>query len=146
MNSRLDEQLTAAVGLLPFGIRHPRVFAESGHLLDYQAPERAGVLPLPVRTYGWVAVRAWKWQAATVNGAKLPGAVAWLDAARHPMRRDGAVLWALLLLPWVVTLVLVRRHHHLDVAAETIFAVSLGLPTLWVAWAAYRGPRRSGTR
>ena len=56
------------------------------------------------------------------------------------------MLWALLLLPWVVALVLVRRHHHLDVAAVTIlFAVSLGLPTLWVTWAAYRGPRRSGT-
>ena len=56
------------------------------------------------------------------------------------------MLWALLLLPWVVALVLVRRHHHLDVAAVTIlFAVSLGLPTLWVTWAAFRGPRRSGT-
>ena len=82
-----------------------------------------------------------------VNGAKRPGRRPWLDAARHPTRRDGAVLWALFLLPWVVALVLVRRHHHLDVAAVTIlFAVSLGLPTLWVAWAAYRGPGRSGMR
>ena len=48
------------------------------------------------------------------------------------------MLWALLLLPWVVALVLVRRHHHLDVATVTIlFAVSLGLPTLWATWAAY---------
>ena len=39
-----------------------------------------------------------------------------------------------------------RRHHHLD--GETVgilVAVSLGLPTLWVAWAAYRGPRRGST-
>ena len=53
---------------------------------------------------------------------------------------------ALLLLPWVIVLVLVRRHHHLD--GETVgilVAVSLGLPTLWVAWAAYRGPRRGST-
>ena len=69
-----------------------------------------------------------------------------MNAARHPTWRDGAVLWALLLLPWVVAVVLVRRHHHLDVAAVTVvFTVSIGLPTLWVAWAAYRGSRRSGT-
>lgn len=49
------------------------------------------------------------------------------------------MLWALLLMPWVVALVLVRRHHHLDIAAVTIFsAVSLGLPTLWATWAALR--------
>lgn len=79
------------------------------------------------------------WQAASVNRARLPGRWHWLDAARHPARRDGAVLWALLLLPWVVALVLVRLHHHLDVAAITlIFAVSLGLPTLWATWAALR--------
>ena len=48
------------------------------------------------------------------------------------------------LLPWVAALVLVRSHHHLDGGAVGILvAVSLGLPTLWVAWAAYRGPRRS---
>jgi hypothetical protein len=68
----------------------------------------------------------------------------WLDAARHPTRRDGAVLWALLVLPWAIALILIRRHHHLDVGdVGVLIAVSLGLPTLWVAWAAYRGPRRS---
>ena len=51
-----------------------------------------------------------------------------------------------LVLPWVVALVLVRRHHHLDGATVGILvAVSLGLPTLWVAWAAYRGPRQGST-
>jgi hypothetical protein len=55
------------------------------------------------------------------------------------------MVWTLVVLPWVVALVLVRRHHQLDVAAVTIvFTVSLGLPTLWVTWAAYRGPRRPG--
>jgi hypothetical protein len=62
------------------------------------------------------------------------------------------VLWALLLLPWVIALVLWllwRRHHHLDVgtvvaAISGLAAVSLGSATLWVTWAAYRGPRRSG--
>ena len=53
---------------------------------------------------------------------------------------------ALLLLPGVVALVLVRCHHHLDVAVVAIlFAVSLGLPSLWVMWATYRGPRRPST-
>ena len=52
---------------------------------------------------------------------------------------------ALFLLPWVVALVLLRRHHHLDVAAVTIaVAFSVGLPPIWLAWAAYRGRRRSG--
>jgi NACHT domain len=55
------------------------------------------------------------------------------------------VLWVLLVLPWVFALILVLRHHHLDVAAVTVLvAVSFGLPTLWITWAAYRGPRRSG--
>ena len=31
------------------------------------------------------------------------------------------MLWALFLLPWVVALVLVRRHHHLDSCAVTAF-------------------------
>jgi hypothetical protein len=69
----------------------------------------------------------------------------WLDAARHPARRDGAVLWALLVLPWIVGLVLTRRHH-LDAGGWTVvLTVSLGLPTLWVAWAAFRDARRSGS-
>ena len=69
----------------------------------------------------------------------------WLDAARHPARRDGAVLWALLVLPWVVGLVLTRRHHHLDAGGWTVvLTVSLGLPTLWVTWATFRDARRSG--
>jgi hypothetical protein len=56
----------------------------------------------------------------------------------------------LFLLPWVVALVLVRRHHHLDAAtAVAVFfglaSVSLGLPALWLAWATYRSPRPPGT-
>ena len=55
------------------------------------------------------------------------------------------VLWALLVLPWVAALVLVRRHHHLDVGGWTlVLTTSVGLPTLWVTWAAFRDSRRSG--
>jgi hypothetical protein len=56
------------------------------------------------------------------------------------------VLWALLLLPWVVVVILVPRHHHLDIGAVAGIATafSVGLPTLWVTWAAYRDERRSG--
>src|SRR5712664_93013 len=85
------------------------------------------------------------WQAAIVSGAKRPDRRRWLDAGRHPTR-DGAVAMVLGLLPWAVALVLVRRHHHLDVAAVTLLAtVSLGLASLWVMWATLRGPRRSSS-
>jgi len=47
---------------------------------------------------------------------------------------------ALLLLPWAAALVAARRHHHLDVGI--VAAVSIGLATLWVAWATMRGPKR----
>lgn len=89
--------------------------------------------------------RAWGqiWQSAIVNSAKR-SAGQHLRAVAHPTRRDGATAVALLVVPWVVALVLVRRHHHLDGGTIGILvAVSLGLPTLWVTWAAYRGPRRA---
>jgi len=86
------------------------------------------------------------WETAVVAGIRRSYGRRWLDVARHPARRDGAVLWALLVLPWVVGLVLTRRHHHLDAGGWTVvLAVSLGLPTLWVAWAAFRDARRSGS-
>ena len=80
-----------------------------------------------------------------MNGTRRSYGRRWLDTARHPARRDGALLWALLVLPWVVALVLVRRHHHLDVGGWTfVLTASVGLPTLWVTWAAFRDARRSG--
>jgi len=80
-----------------------------------------------------------------VNRAKHPDR-RHLLAAAHPKRPDGAIALALFLLPWVTAVILVRRHYHLDGGAVGILvAVSLGLPTLWVTWAAYRGPRRADT-
>lgn len=89
------------------------------------------------------------WHSARVNRAKRPSRRHLIgNAARHPTRRDGAALWAFVLLPWVVALVLrlLWPHHHLDVSTTVaaifgLFAVSTGLATLWVTWAAYRGPR-----
>jgi len=49
-----------------------------------------------------------------------------------------AVAAALFLLPWAVALVKVLRHQHLDSGAVGLVAtVSLGLPALWLAVAAY---------
>ncbi len=80
-----------------------------------------------------------------VNGVKRPDRRHLLTAGRRPTQRDGAIAIAAFLLPWVAALVLVRRHHYLDGGTVAILvAVSLGLPTLWVTWAAYRGPRRTG--
>ena len=102
-----------------------------------------------------VAADGRRWQSASVSGGKRPDRRRWLDAARHPARRDGAVLWTWLLLPWVVALVWWlpwHRHHphHVDsgVVVGVIFglaAVSIGLATLWVTWAAYRYSRRADT-
>ncbi len=78
-----------------------------------------------------------------VNRAKRTDRRHLVDSARHPRRRDGAIAVALLLLPWVVAWGLVRRHHHLDGGTVGILvAVSLGLPSLWVMWTTYRGPKR----
>src|SRR5690348_9884744 len=82
-----------------------------------------------------------------MSGVPRPDVRSWLGAVRHPARRDGAMLWVLLLLPWAIALIMVRRHHHLDVGAITIvFAVSLGLPTLWAAWAALRVAERDSSK
>jgi NACHT domain len=83
-----------------------------------------------------------------VSGVKRQERRRWLDAARHPTRRDGAILLALLLLPWIVAPILVLRpHHHLDDSAIAIvFAVSLGLPTLWATWAALRVAERGAAK
>jgi Pentapeptide repeats (8 copies)/NACHT domain len=87
------------------------------------------------------------WQSAMVNRARRPGRRHLLAAVRHPAQRDGVIALVLLLLPWAA-LVQIRRHD-LDpgTMAAVIFglaAVSIGLATLWVTWAAYRGPGRSG--
>lgn len=80
------------------------------------------------------------WQSAIVNNARR---LDWLDAVRHPTRRDGAIAVALLVLPWVIALVL-GLLGHLDATAVTILtSVSVGLPTVWLAWVPVRA--RSGT-
>ncbi len=85
------------------------------------------------------------WQSARVNGAKRLGRRHLIAIARHPTRRDGGAAIALLVLPWTVALVLARRHHHLDGGTVALLvSLSLGLPSLWLIWTTYRGPKRSG--
>jgi hypothetical protein len=53
---------------------------------------------------------------------------------------------ALFIAPAVAALMLIRSHHHLDVAAVTVLvSLSLGLPVLWLTWAVYRDGRNSRT-
>ena len=84
-----------------------------------------------------------------VNRAKRPERRHLLAAARHPTRQDGAIAIALFVLPCAATLALLLGYHHLDVGTEVavifgLAAVGIGLATLWLTWAAYRGSRRSG--
>jgi hypothetical protein len=60
--------------------------------------------------------------------------------------RTGLIALALLLLPLVVALVLVLRHHHLDSGAVALVAgLSVGLPALLLAWVGYLKASSSGT-
>jgi hypothetical protein len=78
-----------------------------------------------------------------MNRSKFWGRSNLMADVRHPSRRDGVIALALFLLPWVIVPFVVQLHHHLDGGMVAILvAVSLGLPTLWVTWAAYRGPKR----
>lgn len=76
----------------------------------------------------------------TLNRVRRPD---WRDllAAADPARQDGAVAVALLVLPCGSSPDLVSLRYHLDGGTVTVLvAASLGLPVLWVTWAAYRGP------
>ena len=79
-----------------------------------------------------------------MRGGKRLERSRWRDADRHRFRRDGFIALGLFLLPWAAALVLWRSHHNVDVAG-VIIPVSFGLLAGWLAWAAYRGPKRSGT-
>jgi len=79
--------------------------------------------------------RAWRqvWQAAIVSRAKRPGRQR-LAIHGYPMWLVAAIAVALLVLPWMIALALVR-HHHLDATAVAILAsVSIPLSALWLAW------------
>lgn len=79
-----------------------------------------------------------------VNRAKRRGRRGFPAVDSHPRRLDGAIAIVLFLLPWAGAFVLVRRHDHLDGGTVAILvSVSLGLPTLWLMWTTYRGPKRS---
>ena len=86
------------------------------------------------------------WHPARVKRVNRSDGKHLIDNARHPRRRDGAIAIVLFLLPWAVALVLVRRHHHLDGGAVAILvAVSFGLPSLWLMWTTYRGPKQTAS-
>lgn len=87
------------------------------------------------------------WQSTLVATADRPDRWRWLAAARHPARRDGAVALALFLLPATLALILVLRHHHLNVAAVGVLVSAiLGLPVGWLTWAAFRDAKRSSAK
>ena len=85
------------------------------------------------------------WQSAIVNNAKRPDWRHWLDAARRPGWKDGAIAVASLVLPWVIVLVLELLHHLNDTAANILAGASFALPAGWLTWAGFRNASRSGT-
>jgi len=52
----------------------------------------------------------------------------------------------LFLLPWVAAVILWRSHHYDADVVGVIIPVSFGSLAAWLAWAAYRGPKRSGSQ
>ena len=62
-------------------------------------------------------------------------------AARRRARRTGVVALALLVATAVAAVELARHYH--DVGAAVLISVLVGVPALYVAWAAYRDDRRS---
>ena len=85
------------------------------------------------------------WQSAIVSSAKRPDWQHWLDAARHPARKDGAIALAWLLLPWLIALALASRHHLDAVVVAILAAVSIPGAALWLVWVQVRDARRSVT-
>ena len=86
------------------------------------------------------------WHSAVVTGAKRPDGGHWLTAVRHRTRRDGLIALGCFLLPGLVALALLRRHHHLDIGTVTVLvSVALSLPVLWLTWATYRDAGGSAT-
>ncbi len=79
-----------------------------------------------------------------VNRAKRPDRRHLLAAVRHPARRDGVIALVLFVLPWVA--LAPTRRHHLDVGTQAVIfglaAMSIGLATLWLTWAALRVAQR----
>jgi hypothetical protein len=100
---------------------------------------RAHVARYLIDSHRW----RWVWHSATVNPMMLWGRARSIADAAHLAWRDGVIALALFLLPWVSALFVVQLRHHLDAGVLAILVVaSLGLPALWITWAAYRGPRR----
>jgi GTPase SAR1 family protein len=61
------------------------------------------------------------------------------NLVRHPSRRDGIIAFTSLVLPGAIALGLYRRHASVDTVSIWI-ALAMGLPAIWLAWAAvYRG-------
>ena len=83
--------------------------------------------------------------ANPVNSAKRPDWRHWLDPVRHPTRKDGAIAWAILVLPWVIALALAPRHYISTAAVGVLAAVSIPGAALWLVWVQVREARRSIT-
>ena len=91
-----------------------------------------------------MAAGGWVWQSADVKRAKRPDRRLTSAVFRYGTRRDGGAAITLFLLPWIVALAMLRLHRHVDDAAvAAMIAFSVGLPPIWLGWAAYRGPRQS---
>lgn len=79
-----------------------------------------------------------------MRDGKRPAGRRWLSSYYHPARRDGAAALGFFLLPGLIAVILLSRHHHIDGGTVAILvSVSLGLPVLWLTWALFRDSRRT---
>jgi hypothetical protein len=80
-----------------------------------------------------------------VGSAHVTGVRRWLSAARHPVRRDGVIAAALLVLPWALVWALAPENHLNAIAVAILASVTIPLAGLWLTWAAFRNASRSGS-
>jgi hypothetical protein len=80
-----------------------------------------------------------------VDSAHGAGVRRWLSSARHPVRRDGVIAAALLVLPWALAWAMAPKNHLNAIAVAILASATIPLAGLWLTWAAFRNAGKLGS-